>query len=135
MKKILCIMIAASLAGCVTTGDGSSGTVNPLNSIMNRLLMMILRFRSAYENEIGGAVKISLPWHLTYAANVVMAIVSLSSIFWGVMPWMGLVGFGLSLMACAGMSYFKTEVLTQDRPTQPGITRGRRRWRDSQINK
>lgn len=35
MKKLLCIMIAASLAGCVTTGDGST-TVNPLNSIMNR---------------------------------------------------------------------------------------------------
>lgn len=36
MKKLLCIMIAASLTGCVTTGDGNSGTVNPLNSIMNR---------------------------------------------------------------------------------------------------
>ncbi len=34
MKKLLCIMIAASLTGCVTTGDGSSGGVNPLNNIM-----------------------------------------------------------------------------------------------------
>lgn len=56
-------------------------------------------------------MKYSLAWRLTYAANVVMAFVSLSSCVWGALPWCGVIGFAMSLFACLGMTYFKVRHL------------------------
>lgn len=43
-----------------------------------------------------------------------MAFVSLSSVFWGVFPWFGIVGGSISLATCVGMAYFKSKILDED---------------------
>lgn len=60
-----------------------------------------------------------------------MAFVSLSTVFWGVLPWFGAVGSGISLTACAGMVYFKSKILNEDLASDSYSVEHGRRWNDT----
>lgn len=73
----------------------------------------------------------SLIWRLTLAANLAMVFVSLSSIFWGVLPFFGAVGSATSLAACVGMVYFKSKILSEDLTTDSEAVEHSRRRNDT----
>lgn len=70
----------------------------------------------------------SLIWRVTFFANAAMAFVSLSTVFWGVLPWFGVVGGAISLAACIGMVYFKSKIMSENLTKESEtVERGRRR--------
>ncbi|MFZ6772337.1 hypothetical protein ACO0LB_06420 [Undibacterium sp. SXout7W] len=73
----------------------------------------------------------ALIWRLTFAANVIMILVSLSTVFWGVLPWFGAVGGAISLAACIGMAYFKSKILNEDLTTDSETPEHGRRRNDT----
>lgn len=71
-------------------------------------------------------MKPSLAWILTYAINVVMAVMSLTFIIWDAPLWCYFISFFLALLSCMGMSYFMPYVFDSPR-SESGISRGKRR--------
>ena len=73
----------------------------------------------------------SVTWQFTFVANILMLVINFFSIFWGFIPLLGAIGCFLSLFACVGMIYFRSIFVQENKP---GVVRGRRRWRDAQID-
>jgi hypothetical protein len=60
-----------------------------------------------------------------------MVFVGMSTVFWGVLPWFGAVSSSVSLMACIGMHYFKSKILSEDLTTDSEDVEHSRRLSDT----
>lgn len=85
------------------------------------------------QNNKGHDLTSSFIWRLTFTANVTMVFVSLSTVFWGVLPWFGLISSATSLAACVGMGWFKSKILIENLTLNSEAREHGRRQNDEQA--